>query len=135
MTAMLMRIVQNLVARLNGPLTLRLILQPLTASIIAIRAGIADARLKWAPYLWAVLTDPARRRSLLRAGWKDIGAVFTVAVVLDVIYQVIARRWVYPGEAVLVAVLLAVVPYLALRGPARRFMRARIFKKRKEIDP
>jgi hypothetical protein len=72
---------------------------------------------------------------LLRAGWKDIGAVFTVAVVLDVIYQVIARRWVYPGEAVLVAVLLAVVPYLALRGPARRFMRARIFKKRKEIDP
>jgi hypothetical protein len=43
--------------------------------------------------------------------------------VIDVVYQIIAHRWVYPGEAVLVAVILAIVPYLLIRGPVNRIAR------------
>jgi hypothetical protein len=50
--------------------------------------------------------------------------VFILAVVLDVVYQLIEHRWVvYPGEAVLVAIILAIVPYLLLRGPVNRIAR------------
>jgi len=47
--------------------------------------------------------------------------VFILAIVLDVIYQLIKHRWtVYPGEAALVAIILAIVPYLLIRGPINR---------------
>ena len=39
------------------------------------------------------------------------------------IYQFIEQRWVYPGEAVLVAIILAIVPYLLIRGPVNRIAR------------
>ena len=35
-----------------------------------------------------------------------------LAVVLDVVYQIIAEHFVYPGEAITVAIVLALVPYL-----------------------
>ena len=56
----------------------------------------------------------------LKNGWKGVGKVFILAVVLDVVYQLIEHRWtVYPGEAVLVAIILAIVPYLLFRGPSQ----------------
>jgi hypothetical protein len=60
---------------------------------------------------------------LLRDGWKDIAKVFVMALVIDLVYQLIVERWVYPGETVLVAVVLAIVPYLLIRGPASRIAR------------
>ena len=37
---------------------------------------------------------------MLKEGWKSIGKVFILAIVLDVVYQLIEHRWtVYPGEA------------------------------------
>jgi hypothetical protein len=58
-----------------------------------------------------------------------VAKVFTVAVVLDVIYQIIVLRWVYPGEALVVAFALAILPYLLLRGPLGRL--AHVWIKRK----
>lgn len=49
------RVVENLFGRLHGPLTFRLILQPLAAAVIATRAGI-DARKGCPVYGWTVLT-------------------------------------------------------------------------------
>jgi hypothetical protein len=46
--------------------------------------------------------------------------VFVLALVLDVVYQVLVLHWVYPGELLVVATLLALVPYLIVRGPANR---------------
>ena len=54
----------------------------------------------------------------MRNGWKSIAKIFVLAVVLDVVYQWIRLRWFYPGEALLVAILLAIVPYLCVHGPA-----------------
>jgi hypothetical protein len=42
--------------------------------------------------------------------------VFIVALVLDVIYQVIASGFVYSGEALIVGFILTIAPYLPLRA-------------------
>jgi hypothetical protein len=51
--------------------------------------------------------------------------VFVLAIVLDVVYQIIAIRFVYPGEAIVVAFILAIVPYLILRGLVERLTRTK----------
>jgi len=116
---------ENLVGRIDGPLSFRLVLQPIMATIFAVRAGMQDARTGRPPYGWAVLTDHANRPELLRDAWKGVGRVFIFAVVMDVIYQVIVFRWIHPVGALIVAFFLAGVPYLVLRGPVNRLMRRR----------
>jgi hypothetical protein len=110
----------DLLGRADGFMTFRLILQPVMATLLALRTGWKDARAGRAPFGWAVVSDPAHRRYLLRQGWQDVGRVFVLALVLDVIYQVLVLHWVYPGELLVVATLLALVPYLIVRGPANR---------------
>ena len=99
---------------------LRLILQPLMACILAVRAGMRDAREGRPPFFWALAFNPEHRRFLLREGWKDIAKIFIASVILDVVYQLIALRTVYPGEAVIVGILLAMVPYLLVRPVVTR---------------
>jgi hypothetical protein len=107
---------------------LRLIIQPTVAIILAIRAGLADARQGRPAFLWAAITNPAYRPELLREGWKDVGKVFILAVVLDTIYQLIVRRGLYLGELLIVATVLAIVPYVLVRGPVNR-IRKRLARK------
>ena len=117
------RVLTNLIGRAEGPMHLRLILQPLVACYFAIRAGLRDVRKNNPPFLWSLAFDSGHRVDLLRNGWKDIGKLFGGAVILDVVYQVIELRRVYPGEAITVAVLLAVLPYFILRAAVRRLAR------------
>lgn len=119
------RIVADMVDRVSGPMKFRLLLQPVMAAIFAIRSGLGDARAGKPPYFWALFTDPAHRADMLRDGWKSIGKVFVLAMVLDVVYQIIAMRFVYPGEVIVVAILLAIVPYLLIRGLVTRLARRR----------
>jgi hypothetical protein len=123
MDEVLARIWENLGGRVGGPMTFRIVLQPVVASVLAIRAGLLDARTGKPPYFWTILVSPADRRELLREGWKAVAKVFTLAMIIDVAYQVMVFRWVYPGELLLVAFLLACVPYLLIRGPANRIAR------------
>ena len=108
------------VARLTGPMNLRLIGQPTVAAILAIRAGLRDARQDRPFFLSTLLRNPAHRRELLHQGWEDVGKVFLIAAILDVIYQLIVHRGVYRLELLLTAVTLAIVPYVLLRGPVTR---------------
>ena len=124
MDEMLARFWEHLGDRIGGPLTFRLILQPVMAGLLATRAGLADARAGRPPYFWTILTDPAHRRDLLREGWKAIAKVFILAVAIDVAYELIVFRRIYPGEVLLVAFLLACVPYLLIRGPVNRIASA-----------
>lgn len=118
------RIMENMAARVTGPMKFRLVLQPSMAIFLAIREGLKDARQGRPPYFWGCLTDRGERKAMLEEGWKSIGKVFTLAVVLDIIYQLIEHRWtVYPGEAVMVAIILAIIPYLLVRGPINRIIR------------
>jgi hypothetical protein len=109
-----------LIGRFEGPFTFRFLIQPAMASFFAVRAGLKDARENRTPYLWSVFSNPASRRALLREGWRDVGKVFLVAVVLDVIYEIIQHRWLYPGQSLIVATVLAIIPYGLVRGPVTR---------------
>ena len=123
MDDMLTRIGRDLIDRVSGPMKFRLFLQPAMAAYFAIRSGLADARAGKTPYFWCLVTDPAQRHDMLKDGWKSVGGVFILAIVLDVVYQIIVQRFVYPGETIIVAFVLAIVPYLILRGLVTRIAR------------
>ena len=111
---------EQMAGRLEGPFVFRFVLQPTVAALLAIRAGLADARDGRSPYLWSVLSNPLERRQLIRHGFVDVSRVFVVAVLLDVIYQLMVFGWIYPVQALLVAGLLALLPYALVRGPVTR---------------
>src|SRR5262249_7969529 len=113
----------DFIGRFDGPLHFRLIVQPLMATIFAIRDGRRDAREGRAAYLWSFLTDPGQRRYLLHSGWKGISNVFLLAFALDVVYQFMVWRGLKPLQALLTAIVLAVIPYIVLRGPVNRVLR------------
>jgi hypothetical protein len=120
MDEILTRFMENIVGRVHGPMHFRVLLQPLMAIIFAVRDGRKDAREGKPPYGWALFTNPDRRRDMLKNGWKSVGKVFIVALVLDAVYQVIVLKSFYPVEALTVAAMLALVPYLLSRGPINR---------------
>lgn len=119
---MFQRLWEHLIGRAFGPMKFRLILQPLVASCFAIWAGIKDARAGRPAFLWTAISDPVERSTLLRSGWKDVGKVFILALVLDTVYQIIHLRAVHPLELLIIASTLAFVPYILLRGPITRFV-------------
>jgi hypothetical protein len=114
---------ENLIGRSDGPMNFRLILQPAVAILFAIRAGLRDARNGQMPFLWAIFSNPGQRRQLLRQGWKDVGTVFIVALILDSIYQVIVHAGIYTLELLITATILAIVPYAMTRGLVTRLAR------------
>jgi hypothetical protein len=117
------RVWQNLIDRPGGPMTFRFILQPCMAALAALRDGLTDAKLGRAPYFWTVLTNPSQRGGRLREGLISTARIILLGLCMDVIYQAIALRTFYPGEAVIVALALAFLPYLLLRGPIARIAR------------
>ena len=125
MDDMWLRITSQLAERIHGPMHIRLMMQPAMAAFFAIRSGLADARDGKAPYLWTLLSDRADRVAIIKDGWTSVGRVFVLAVVLDVVYQLYVLRFVYPGEALIVAFVLSIVPYLLLRGLVTRLAWAR----------
>jgi hypothetical protein len=128
------RYIESLFARLDGPLHFRLIVQPTMAAIFAVIDGVKDAKLGRPAYFWAVVSNPEQRKELIKVGWKRIGKIFILAVILDVIYQLKVTHWVYPGETLTVAILLAIVPYLVLRGPINRLVRWRRNKTTQDLQ-
>ena len=121
----MVRLIDNLIGRIHGPMGFRFILQPTMAILYAIWDGHKDARAGKPPYFWALFTNPEHRREMIRDGWKSVGKIFILAVVLDVVYQLIVLRWLYPAETLLVALFLAIVPYAIVRGPVNRMFRLR----------
>ena len=114
---------QMLIGRFQGPLTFRFIMQPLVAVTIAVRVAYRDVREGRPPYFFLpFFTDPTRRPELLRRAWEDVGKVFIVAFLLDVVYELIVHRWIYPGQALIIATALAIIPYLLVRGLITRIL-------------
>jgi hypothetical protein len=119
----LQRIIENLFARLDGPLHFRIFVQPLMATIFAVIDGVKDAKAGRPAYFWAMFSTPENRKAMMKDGWKAVGKIFILAIILDVIYQVKVHSTIYPGEIVIVAFVLAIVPYVVLRGPVNRVVR------------
>ncbi|WP_129777941.1 hypothetical protein [Peristeroidobacter soli] len=113
----------DLLARPSGPFAFRFLLQPTMAAIAAIRAGIVDGRTGRSPYFLALWTEPAERRARLHEGLSATGRIFLLGLAMDTLYQLVELKAFYPLEALLVSVMLAIVPYFIIRGPAARVAR------------
>ncbi len=122
MEEQLSRFFGNLIGRIHGPMSFRFFMQPLMAIIFAAIDGKKDALAGHMPYFWAIFTNSAhrKRKELFKSGWKSVGKIFIVAIILDAIYQFITVRWFYPVEALVTAFVLAIIPYVLLRGPVNR---------------
>jgi hypothetical protein len=118
-----LRVWHNLIDRPDGPMVFRFVLQPLMAAVAALRDGIADAASGRPPFFQAVVADAAGRRARLDEALVATARIMLLGLVMDAIYQVIEFRTFHPVEAVIVALLLAFVPYLVLRGPVARVAR------------
>ncbi len=118
------RMLSDLIGRIGGPMTFRLILQPLMAAYFAVRDGLRDARAGRKPYLHMLFRgDKAERHEALREGLKSTGRIFALAIGMDAIYQIKQLHRFYPVEALEVASTLAFVPYLIIRGSVNRVAR------------
>lgn len=104
-------------------MSFRLIVQPSVAAFFAIRAGWQDGLAGRPAYFWDILEARSHGRDLVRQAWSDVAKVFVAAILIDAVYQAIRLRWFYPGEAIIVAIVLAFVPYLMIRGPVGRVVR------------
>jgi hypothetical protein len=117
------RIWRDIFDRPGGPMTFRFILQPVMAAIAALHDGIRDAQTGRSLYFWTVLTNPAKRGGRLREGLISTARIILLGLGMDAIYQATVLKTFYPGEAVIIALLLAFIPYLLLRGPFARLAR------------
>jgi hypothetical protein len=122
-TDMIARGWEGFLARPEGPLNVRFILQPAIGALMALRAGIKDAREGRPAYLWSAFSDATQRWQLLHGGWKDMRTTFLISAMLDAVYQIIGHRGIYLLELLFTATLLALVPYFVLRGPVNRIAR------------
>ena len=122
----LSRIWQEIAARPDGPFAFRFYLQPVMATVLAIKDGVADGRLGKPPYFWTLFTKPPMRSALLHDGWRSVWKLFILAITLDVAYEFIVLKGPRPLETLIVAIGLAVVPYLTLRGIVSRVVRRRV---------
>jgi len=117
------RFLHDLLDRPNGPMKFRFILQPSMAAIAAFRDGVADARTGRPPHFWSIAFEPQQRVARLREGLNATARIILLGLVMDVIYQFIVLGMFYPVEALIIALLLAFVPYLLIRGPITRVAR------------
>ncbi|WP_262031263.1 hypothetical protein [Microvirga sp. Mcv34] len=117
------RIWHNVVERPSGPMAFRFLLQPAMAFLAALHDGINDARLGRLPYFRTILRDPMRRTQRIREGFLSTGRIILLGLGMDAIYQYRVLNTFFPGEMVLVALLLAFVPYLLFRGLITRIAR------------
>jgi hypothetical protein len=114
------RIGYDLKERPGGPMSFRFVLQPLMALIAAILDGRRDARIGRGPFLWTILYRPAERVGRVREGLNSTARIILLGIAMDLIYQVIVLKTFYPVEALIIALLLAFVPYALARGLATR---------------
>jgi hypothetical protein len=129
MEDLLARIWENLGLRVTGPMKFRFILQPLMSLFFAYRAGKRDAHSESVPFFYGLIFNTGGRKDLMKQGWKDVGKVFILATVLDIVYQLIlifskeTQGAFYPFESIIVAIVLAFIPYLIFRGIFNRLFR------------
>jgi len=122
MDSLFSELASNLLARAEGHLNLRFVIQPVLACFFAVRAGLQDAQQHRPPILWALAFHPNLRRDLVRQSWSDISRVFGIGVALDLVYQFLTFGTVSPLAAMVVPILLVMMPYLLVRAPVTRFV-------------
>lgn len=116
---------EDLPKRLTGPGRFRFVLQPLIATLLGMRSGVADARVGRPPYLLGLATDRQRRGELARDGLATVANLLLMGVLLDAVFQWVILGVSHPGAALVVGPVLIATPYAVARALANRAVRRR----------
>jgi hypothetical protein len=119
------RFFEDLWTRFSGPGRLRFILQPTTAVLLGVRDGKRDARTGCPPFLSGLLFRRTHRRDLLRSAIASVRDLVAIAIILDVISQILIFREIHPGAALLLGPVLIATPYSASRALTNRIASGR----------
>lgn len=112
------RVWHQLLARPDEPMSFRFILQPSMAAIAAIHDGVRDEQAGRRFDVRTLAITSRHRATALRQALIATARIVFLGIVMDLIYQVLVLKTLYPAEAPIIAVLLGLVPYLVIRGPA-----------------
>ena len=115
---------EDLPKRLTGPGRFRFVLQPLVATLLGIRSGLADARAGRPPYLLGLLTEGPHRRELARDGLSTVANLLLMGILLDSVFQWMILGASYPGPALVVGPVLITAPYAIARALSNRATRS-----------
>ena len=119
------RFFEDIWARLSGPGRLRFILQPTTAVVLGMRDGKRDSRKGSPPFLLGLAFRPMHRRDLWRSAIASLRELVAIAIILDVISQILIFRSVHPGAALLLGPVLIATPYSLSRAFTNRIVSRR----------
>jgi len=115
-----MQFVEELPQRFTGPGRFRFIMQPMLATLLGVRGGLADAKAGNPLYLFGLLFDAGRRSELLRSGVAAIRNLLAMGIILDVVFQLVIYHAVHPGAALVVGPILIGTPYALSRALTTR---------------
>lgn len=125
--------IEQLFGRTDGFLVFRLFIMPVVSSIIGIRAAVRDFQEKGPALFYNFFAGHADKKRILSSGWKDVGRIIIVALVLDAVYQIITFRAFYIFQAMMIAFLCAFLPYIFFRHLTNRLARMFTNKDSKEM--
>ncbi|MCD4786218.1 MAG: hypothetical protein K8T10_20540 [Candidatus Eremiobacteraeota bacterium] len=124
-------IIDNIAARLTGPINFRFIVQPLVAIALGVRDGIMDAREGTPPFLFDLVSKPQNRKRQLKSTLKSILNSVIISIVIDGIAQYLIFKHVRPVPAIIVGTFVIAVPYALARGITNRIIS---LKKKKVVE-
>jgi hypothetical protein len=78
---------ERLVARVTGPMSFRLILQPTVAVILGIKDGLMDAKAGAPPFVFDLLFHPKDHKRRLSTAFRRLLVPMIVGTVMDAIAQ------------------------------------------------
>lgn len=125
-------ILDNIAARLTGPINFRFIVQPLAAIALGVRDGIMDARAGTSPFIFDMVSKPQNRKQQLKSALKSIFKSVIISIVIDGIAQYLIFKHVRLVPAILVGTFIIAVPYALARGITNRIVSSK--KKRVEKE-
>jgi hypothetical protein len=104
----------------GGSHQIRLVLQPLIATILGIRFGIRDAKTGRLPFFQRLARGTGERGHLLGRALRDAIIPLIVAFILDSVLQHMINHRIHPLQSVIVGGLLVFIPFVIVRALANR---------------
>ena len=65
-------VVEGIIARIGGPMSLRFVFQPLVGLLLGIRDGMMDAKAREPPFIFALIIDKENRKTKLASLFKSL---------------------------------------------------------------
>lgn len=110
----------DLAARLTGPMHFRFILQPAVVILLGIRDGLKDAKAGTPPFTVDLLFESKHRKANFQSALKSLIKPIILGTVIDGISQYLMFGYVRPMAALLVGVGVIALPYALARGITNR---------------